>query len=44
MLRMYDLFWYPILAGYVSITEAEKMYEDQLLELKLAIEQYEPRG
>ncbi len=40
MLEMYDLFWYPILEGYISLTEAERMYEEQLIELQLAIEHH----
>lgn len=38
---MYDLFWLPVLKGYISYTEACKLYEYELIELNMAIGKYE---
>ncbi|WP_434419087.1 hypothetical protein [Tissierella praeacuta] len=37
---MYDLFWFPVLEGYISFERAEKMYEHELIELSLAIKHH----
>lgn len=38
---MYDLFWSPILKGYISYESASKLYEHELVEFDMAINRYE---
>lgn len=41
MLSLYDLFWIPVLKGYIDYTDACKLHEHELVEFNMAIKRYE---
>lgn len=37
-------FWRPIVLGVLTYTEASQMYEEELLECNIAIDEFSPYG